>query len=373
MAYSLVQRKTLVVSVVLGGCISFLSGVALCTAVLRSKKKLKVSWTALFYSVLLSIEQLSFGDSSQDSYRRIIFIMAIYDMINSFGIAMKNFRSNQESDQWGSLGNYGTAVTFTSFMIFGMLGSQCYNIGLSLYYFFLVRKNYRDRKFGEKVEKYIHIFSFLWSFCALVACLTTKSINPFFGDYWIWQYPFHCKIVKGVECIRGKHADVLSLIYSVITPFVTFLVNIFLLLAIWWKVRKQQERVNKYRITTITNQRAPNGSSSLRSRISNRWHASSVASGASAFSSNDASTSASTATPKPGGVLEAALAARAERSNARMRRQADLSKKFLVQAWLYGGAFALAWIGQLVGKLGIRMKYLSNFVRNFCSRKYFFQ
>ena len=215
------------------------------------------------------------------------------------------------------------------------------------YYFFLVRKNYRDRKFAEKVEKYIHIFSFLWSFCALVACLATKSINPFFGDYWIWQYPFHCKIVKGVECIRGEHAAVLTLIYSMITPVVTFLVNIFLLLAIWWKVRKQHQRVNKYRITTITNQKAPKGSSSLRSRISNRWHASSASS---TFSSNEASTSASTATPKPGGVLEAALAARAERSNARMRRQVELSRKFLVQACLYGGAFALAWIGQLVGK-----------------------
>lgn len=66
--------------------------------------------------------------------------------------------------------------------------------------------------------------------------------------------------------------------------------------------------------------------------------------------------------------MEAALAARAERSNARMRRQVELSRKFLVQACLYGGAFALAWIGQLVGK---ELDMSSKFLRNYYSQHIF--
>ena len=64
------------------------------------------------------------------------------------------------SSSWASQGNHSSAVTLTTILIVGIVGSQTYNLCLSIYYYYVVVHNYRDRKIKKEVEPYLHTISF---------------------------------------------------------------------------------------------------------------------------------------------------------------------------------------------------------------------
>ena len=255
--------------------------------------------------------------------------MAVYDIIMSIAGMAQMHRA--DDGNWGSYGNYYSAQVFTVFLLFGLIGSQLYNVGLSLYYFFLLRKNYRERQFKTKVEPFIHIFIFVWALSGVISVLVTRSINPLFGTYWVFPYPIHCKLYEQVKCIRGEDAPVLSIIYVFSTALVSLVANFVLLGAIWWKVRSQSKRMEKYRIRNITAARSSTLSTLRKSK-------------------NSTDTSSTLGQPKPGGVLAQALAKRSEKANKRQEEELARARLFLIQSWLYGLVFLLCYVGPFVGE-----------------------
>jgi hypothetical protein len=215
--------------------------------------------------------------------------------------------------------------------MFGLIGSQLYNVGLSLYYFFLLRKNYRERQFKKKVEPFVHIFIFLWALSGVISVLATRSFNPTFTVYWVFPYPIHCKLFEQVKCIRGEDAPILSIIYVFSTLLISLVVNFALLVAIWWKVRSQAKRMEKYRIRNITVARSSTLSTLRKSQ-------------------NSTNTSSTLGQPKPGGVLAQALAKRSEKANKRQEEELARVRLFLIQSWLYGLVFLLCYVGPIVGE-----------------------
>ena len=100
--------------------------------------------------------------------------MTSYELLSDFASTMIVFRTNKNNlhhseaqeeltsslSWWASQGNHSSAVTFTALLIFGIVGSQIYNLCLSIYYYYVVVHNYRDRKIKKEVEPYLHTFSF---------------------------------------------------------------------------------------------------------------------------------------------------------------------------------------------------------------------
>lgn len=255
--------------------------------------------------------------------------MAVYDIIMS--IAGMAHMHKTDDGNWGSYGNYYSAQVLSVFLLFGLVGSQLYNVGLSLYYFFLLRKNYRERQFKSKVEPFVHIFIFLWALSGVISILATRSINPLFGSYWVFPYPAHCKLFEQVKCIRGEDAPILNIIYVFSTSLVSFVANFVLLAAIWWKVRSQAKRMEKYRIRNVSAARS-SALSTLRK------------------SKNSMDASSTLGQPKPGGVLAQALAKRSDKANKRQEEELARARQFLIQSWLYGLVFLLCYVGPFAGE-----------------------
>lgn len=105
--------------------------------------------------------------------------------------------------------------------------------------------------------------------------------------------------------------------------------NFALLVAIWWKVRSQAKRMEKYRIRNITVARSSTLFTLRKSQ-------------------NYTNTSSTLGQPKPGGVLAQALAKRSEKANKRQEEELARVRLFLIQSWLYGLVFLLCYVGPIV-------------------------
>jgi hypothetical protein len=279
--------------------------------------------------------------------------MGCYDILFSFAIMMKVFRT-VDPGRWGALGNDASAIIFSSILLFGMIGSQFYNVGLSIYYLFLIKYNYKDKKFRKKVEPFIHFAILFWALGTVMVVLATGSFNPGqFGEYWITPSPTDCKIDENVDCLHGEYANILRICFVSLPLLASLIANIGIMIIIWFTVMSLERKMNKYsRITSVT--------TSANTDLTNSPRKKGI----------DTSVG-----PTPGGVLAQALAARAStrsshsgvnagaatcgildltpaaaRRNRRQQRSVTRSKVFLRQAALYTGAFLFSYASTVISK-----------------------
>jgi len=267
--------------------------------------------------------------------------------------------------RWGALGNDASAIIFSSILLFGMIGSQFYNVGLSIYYLFLIKYNYKDKKFRKKVEPFIHFTILFWALGTVMAVLVTGSFNTLqFGEYWITPSPTDCKIDENVDCLHGEYANILRICFVSLPLLASLIANIGIMIIIWFTVMSLERKMNKYsRITSVT--------TSANTDLTNSPRKKGI----------DTSVG-----PTPGGVLAQALAARAStrssyvgvdagaapsyvgvdagaatcgildltpaaaRRNRRQQRSVAMSKVFLRQAALYTGAFLFSYASTAISK-----------------------
>lgn len=222
----------------------------------------------------------------------------------SFALIFRVLKSTSESRLWGSAGNMTTCNIFSFLQLVGIPGSQMYNVSLTIYYLCIVRYNMRERRFRRKIEPYLHIIPALWCLLGAIFVVSTGSFNPFekgAGGCWIAPYPSDCIDNDEVDCIRGGKANLLSIIFLGIPLFSSMIANVCILVVIWYTVRTQEKKMDRYRLR----------------RVSIRLAGTLAGNGA------------------PGGVLERALAHRSR------RRSPTRSRTFLRQAlWYIAGLFA---------------------------------
>jgi hypothetical protein len=293
--------------------------------------------------------------------------MGCYDILFSFATMMKVFRT-VDPGKWGALGNDASATIFSSILLFGMIGSQFYNVGLSIYYLFLIKYNYIDKKFRKKVEPFIHFSILFWTLGTVVVVVATGSFNPYqFGEYWVTPYPINCKINEDVDCLHGEYANILKMCLVVLPLLACLIANIAIMIIIWFTVMSLERKMNKYRNTSVA--------TTLNTALTKRKRKN--------------GTGTTSVGPTPGGVLDKALAARASRRSSyagvaavpapsripggmldltldasrrnRQQRSVTRSKVFLRQAALYTGAFLFCYTGGIISKShGILFFYASS-------------
>ena len=180
--------------------------------------------------------------------------MMIFDSFISIGVIANPFRATPEISQSSiTLGNHTSAVTFTAIMFFGTtVGSQMYNVSLSVYYLYLIKYNYRERKFKATREPYIHAVPILWALVGLISCLATQSFNPATNMYFITPYRRGCRSNDEIDCTRGKAAPILALLFGTVTMFGTLVSNAVILLIIFKHVHTQEQKANRIRIRRVS-------------------------------------------------------------------------------------------------------------------------
>lgn len=201
------------------------------------------------------------------------------------------YKDDEETHFWGASGNEISAKAFASLVLIGIIGSQFYSAGLSIYYLFLVRYSYRESQFRDKVEPFIHIIPLIWSVTGTAIVLGTHSFNPYLytgGDYWITPYPKNNDCYCGKEqqqhdddyntsarntttsattttttrvtidnnersCLLfGKNARILNAVIVRFPLIACIVVNVGSLILLWWTVRAQECRMDQYRIRAVS-------------------------------------------------------------------------------------------------------------------------
>ena len=259
--------------------------------------------------------------------------MMIFDSFISIGVIANPFRATPEISQSSiALGNHISAVIFTAIMVFGIVGSQMYNLSLSLYYLYLLKYNYRERKFRTCKEPYIHAVPILWSLVGLISCLATQSFNPATNMYFITPYPKGCRSNDEIECTRGEAAPVLALLFGTVTMFGTLVSNVVILLIIFKHVHTQEQKANRIRLRRV--------SLNIQRSIVSRHDISQIT-----WSCNVPSEQG-TEDVRSGALAEALAARNSKNSTSRQR----LPKIFLWRAFWYAAAFILCYGTNFVRK-----------------------
>lgn len=184
-------------------------------------------------------------------FRRIIFGMSVYDMVQSFPSVISALPSPAGS-KWGAIGNRGTCATqgfliqvrtldvhdlfnlisalyrtlaghvihflnvvsfttaallYTSVIILlpklAALGSPLYNLSLAFFYLCIIKFNMTNEQFQKRVENILHVISNFLPWSTAIYLLITENFNFNPVNCWIGPDPIDCIHNPDVECIRG--------------------------------------------------------------------------------------------------------------------------------------------------------------------------
>ncbi len=113
-------------------------------------------------------------------YRRIIFGISIFDMMQSLSIMLGPLAvpSSTPLAKW-AMGNYDTCLVDGAFLCFAACCTPMYMCLLCLYTVVKIKQpDMTDKMFTRKIEKAMHFFIFSLGSGIMVSALATKAINP---------------------------------------------------------------------------------------------------------------------------------------------------------------------------------------------------
>ncbi len=128
-----------------------------------------------------------------------------------------------------------------------------YSVGLSIYYFYLIKRNMREREFRKAIEPYLHGVPILWTLVGSTYGLVAHMYNP--GDVsecFIAAKPRGCDKNDEIDCERGEDASTFAVIYIAFPILICFFVALGALLRTYWTIRSQELSMNKYRLNMVS-------------------------------------------------------------------------------------------------------------------------
>lgn len=160
--------------------LSLISSLTICISMIRSEKKLS------------------------SSYRRIIFGMSVYDIFLSLGMLFSTMASPKDTvGVWNPMGNKLTCNIQGFFVYIGWVGAPLYNFGLCIYYLFISKYAMRESTFSKKVEPFLHLVPFLYTF-STATFFAIRGLYHNNGAFcFLSPYPRGCLQNPNVDCERG--------------------------------------------------------------------------------------------------------------------------------------------------------------------------
>jgi len=200
---------------------------------------------------------------------RLLVGLCISDILLSLSWSTFNFTAPSELDYmvWNARGNEATCRAQGFLYYLGGYGGIFYNVSLNLYFLAVVKYEKSDEYIRSKIEPFLHGVTIV---LVLIWCIFLLVKNQYhnFGVSGICtvgvNYPPHCvgysvgEVRPGFEiaCGSGLEGADISSIVAVSVGIVSFPVMIICLGMIYRTVRKQERKVAKYGINSLTSLRS---------------------------------------------------------------------------------------------------------------------
>lgn len=150
-------------------------------------------------------------------YRRVIFGLCSYDVLQSFALVSGPVLTPKVERYPWSFGNVSTCEFNGVMKVSGMIGVPIYTLLLCVYYLCKVKNSMSNEQFSKRIEIRTHIFVALLVICTSIAGVATKSFNALPGSSScnFSAYPTGCRIVPELvgECTRGLQAHIFIYIF----------------------------------------------------------------------------------------------------------------------------------------------------------------
>jgi hypothetical protein len=231
MSLNKTQMKAFVVAPMVTGSMSFIASLTIIIMILRSNVKLSTI------------------------YRRIIFGISVFDLLQSLSQIFSTVAMEQESGMWAAIGNTTSCEFKTFFGTIGGCGAVLYSLSLTLYFLLVVKYDKSETVIKKKFEPYLHGVPILYSCGVSIYTLATKNFNQSGPTCWIDSRPSNCRNDSDVDCESIGNPVILKWIAMGIPIFTVFIGNCFILGLIWRRVRHQVLRSQMYRQSLILPQR----------------------------------------------------------------------------------------------------------------------
>jgi len=164
---------------------------------------------------------------------RILFLMSVFDVIQSSAGAFSTMPMPKNPDYPGSMGNE-TTCTIQGFFIGLGLAVPLYNSSLNLFFLLSIRYNIDPKMFSRKIEPFLHAISILIPLTISITFTVTGNMKP-----------------RKAVCYptsRGGHLFIVALV------ILCMLFCLYSMGGICWTVYSQNKSMDKYVFRRMNNQ-----------------------------------------------------------------------------------------------------------------------
>ena len=201
--------------------------------------------STIIATILRSSQKLS------NPYRRIIFGMSCFDVLQSLSFVMTVFRTDPVKKSWLALGNQTSCQLFGFFLFAGHNGTLFYSLSLNIFYLCLVKYRVRRENFRHRIEPFLHGVPIAWAFTSASSIVAAGYMNPGASpdrECFINDYPAGCLLDINIECIRGQNADLYRVLFHFGPIILTYLGIILTLGMLWHSVNSLERRMERHRM-----------------------------------------------------------------------------------------------------------------------------
>lgn len=211
---------TLMITPMITGSISFVSSLTIIVMILKSNLKLTTV------------------------YRRLIFGISVFDLIQSLSQALSSVP--MPAGSWvGAMGNDVTCDLQGLMASIGSNGSLLYSMSLSIYFLAMIRNQTTERMIREKLERRLHAVPILFVIVASAALLATNSFNPKGSICTTALEPMYCEFDPDIECKDLKLRSIVIYVFVACPLFVTFVGNV-VIMCLLWRTEYLMAKKNQY-------------------------------------------------------------------------------------------------------------------------------
>ena len=230
MVSSKAQQITLAVTPMITGLVSSVASVSIIISILRSDIKLSTS------------------------YRRLVFGISVYDLIQSISQSFSSVPM-PVGTFWLASGNDITCSLqgFATFM--GVTGTVLYSLSLTFYFMLVIKYDMDDAKIKKYVEPILHAVPNLFSTVVSTYAFATNNYNVDGPYCTINSRPLNCHEDPDIDCISKGDPTTLKLFVA--GPlFTVFVLNCIMMVMIWLAVSSQIKKSQSYRYSWMINPRS---------------------------------------------------------------------------------------------------------------------
>ncbi|GFH52892.1 hypothetical protein CTEN210_09368 [Chaetoceros tenuissimus] len=188
-------------------------------------------------------------------YTRIIFGLAISDIIQSLGILISPFAAPSDTPEAIFARGNTRSCEFAGFLLSGAVAVPMYTVLLMFYFFCRVRWKLSKIEFAKRYEKYGHGFIILWTLIGALFSTINGDINASrYGSLCVMHpYPIGCDKDPDIygECTRGEHSIRNAAILQYGPVCISFILLVAMLIILIWTVFREERILHIQHLTAL--------------------------------------------------------------------------------------------------------------------------